>query len=192
MIVGIALFPDYRDQATVILSVGLLKLIESVRDLNYGLHQRHRRLDLVAQSLILRGVASLTVLLLVFYTTRDLTLGVLAMAAVTGLVWYFFDRLVSRRWRQDLSGAKPELRQLIELAGMGLPLGVTVLLNSLNVNVPRYVVEHLSGSQALGIFAVMAYFVTAGKVVIAALLATAHAWRMPLPRATSRPFGVFY
>jgi O-antigen/teichoic acid export membrane protein len=170
VIVGIACFPGHRDQAAIILSVGLLKVIESVRELNYGLHQRHRRLDLVAQSLILRAVTSLAVLVLVFYLTRDLALGVLAMAGVTALVWCFFDRVVSRQWRQEeTGGAKPDPKQLIELAALGLPLGVTLLLGSLNVNVPRYVVAHLSGSEALGVFAVMAYFVTAGKVVITAL-----------------------
>ncbi len=174
VIVGIALWSGYRDQATIILSVGLLKALESMNDLYYGLEQRHRRLDLVAQSLILRGVFTLVVLVLVFYLTRNLALGVLAMAGVSALVWWFFDRRVSRPWRhQGAPGAKPEWRQLIQLTSLGLPLGVTLLLVSLNVSVPRYVIEHSSGSEALGLFAAVAYFVTAGRVVVNALCAPA-------------------
>jgi O-antigen/teichoic acid export membrane protein len=169
VIVGIVLWGGYRDQASVILSVGLLKAVESVSDLYYGVEQRHRRLDLVAQSLILRGVSTLAALLLVFSVTWNLTLSVLAMAGVTALVWCFFDRRVSRPWRQGARPAKAEWRQLIQLTGLGLPLGLTLLLSSLNVNVPRYLIEHSSGSEALGLFAAMAYFVTAGRVVVAAL-----------------------
>jgi O-antigen/teichoic acid export membrane protein len=174
VIVGIALWSGYRDQATIILSVGLLKALESMNDLYYGLEQRHRRLDLVAQSLILRGVFTLVVLVLVFYLTRNLALSVLAMAGVSVLVWWFVDRRVARPWRhQGAPRAKSEWRQHLELTTLGLPLGITLLLGSLNVSVPRYVIEHSSGSEALGLFAAMAYFVTAGRVVVAALCAPA-------------------
>jgi O-antigen/teichoic acid export membrane protein len=156
--------------AAVILSVGAGRAFESMSDLYYGLEQRHQRLDLVAQSMMLRGVLTLAALILVFWWTRDLALGALAMAVMSGAVWLLFDRRVAKPWRKAKRDSKRLARaQLWALAGLGLPLGVTLLLSSLNVNLPRYLIESQLGKEELGRFAAMAYFVTAGHLVVSAL-----------------------
>jgi len=51
----------------------------------------------------------------------------------------------------------------------GLPLGIVLLLVSLNFNIPRYFLQASRGERELGIFAALASTVTAGLVVVNAL-----------------------
>jgi hypothetical protein len=52
-------------------------------------------------------------------------------------------------------------------------LGFVSLLDSLNVNIPRYLIERRLGEAALGYYAAMAYIVVAGNMVVAALTQSA-------------------
>jgi O-antigen/teichoic acid export membrane protein len=56
-----------------------------------------------------------------------------------------------------------------KLAVLAFPLGLVILLVSLNANIPRYFVEHYLGQAALGYFAAMAYAFVAGNTVMAAI-----------------------
>ena len=59
-----------------------------------------------------------------------------------------------------------KLRKLVTLS---LPLGLVMTLISLNINLPRYVLEHRLGAAELGIFASLAYMVSAVNLLIGAL-----------------------
>jgi O-antigen/teichoic acid export membrane protein len=170
-LLAITLLAGYRGHAAaVIVVIGLAKAFESMSDVFYGLEQRHERLDLVAQSIMLRGAVSLVALALAYGASHDLLFGAMAMAAASGLVWLLFDRTVSRPWRNASDAQHRDgNRRLLKLALIGLPLGVTMLLVSLNVNVPRYFIEEVLSREDLGLFAAMAYFVTAGRMVIVAM-----------------------
>jgi len=61
-------------------------------------------------------------------------------------------------------------RRLMRLAWLALPIGIVIMLGSLTLNTPRYVIEHDLGANQLGIFAAMAYVVVAGTTVINALV----------------------
>jgi len=52
---------------------------------------------------------------------------------------------------------------------LSMPLGIVMLLLSLNVNIPRYFVEHYLGEATLGYFAAMAYMFVPGNTVMAAM-----------------------
>jgi O-antigen/teichoic acid export membrane protein len=60
-----------------------------------------------------------------------------------------------------------------KLSLLSLPLGLVMLLISLNTNIPRYLLEHDSGSAALGIFASLAYLMVAMNLVVNALCQSA-------------------
>jgi O-antigen/teichoic acid export membrane protein len=60
-------------------------------------------------------------------------------------------------------------RKLASLVWLSLPLGFVMLLNSLNYNIPRLLIEtHLSVHE-LGIFAAVSCFMIAGNVIIQAM-----------------------
>jgi O-antigen/teichoic acid export membrane protein len=171
-IVVIALLGYSWQLAVPILLAGVAKGFESLSDVYYGLAQRHRRLDLVAQSTMLRGVSGLIALAISYYLTRNLELGLMCMAAAWGLVWCLFDRAKTRRWRQQ-PGSGPAwqlgFRRCLELGRTAVPLGVAMLLVALNPNVPRYFIEAMHGLGELGLFAAMAHFVVAGRMPVTAV-----------------------
>jgi O-antigen/teichoic acid export membrane protein len=65
-----------------------------------------------------------------------------------------------------------------------LPLGLVLMLISLNTNLPRYVIEHRLGTRELGAFAAVASFMAAGTTIVNALGQAAHpGWREYFPGA---------
>ena len=174
-LVALMLFGDFSwGVGAVILAVGVARAFESLSDLLYGVSQRHERLDLIGISLVLRAVLGLAALTLGLYLGDRLVVGVLAMAASWAAVLVIYDRRVTAGWRQQAErrGPRPTpevLRRAIQLARLGLPLGVTVMLGSLNTNIPRYFVASQIGQQGLGALAAMAYFVIAGDLVVNAI-----------------------
>ena len=69
---GIAVLGYNMDQVLVISVFICLRLVESFIDLFYGFSQKQERMDIVAVSLMIRGVVGLIVFGLVFFWTYDL------------------------------------------------------------------------------------------------------------------------
>jgi O-antigen/teichoic acid export membrane protein len=59
--------------------------------------------------------------------------------------------------------------RLARLVWLALPLGVTMLLISLNTNIPRYFIQYFWTTSDLGIFAAISYLMVAGTTVISAI-----------------------
>jgi O-antigen/teichoic acid export membrane protein len=157
--------------AIAILLVAFAKGFESLSEVHYGLAHRHRRLDLVAQSMMLRGLLELLALGAGYYLTADLAVALVGVAVTRVIIWWFFDRATTRRWRGPGAAAPAgsSAKRRLELAWTALPLGIALLLVTLNPNVPRYVIEAALGLATLGLFTSMAHFVVAGRMVITAV-----------------------
>ena len=170
-IVLIVLIGRY-DRATgvVIFLVGLSKTVESLSDVIAGLLQKWERLDRVAISLMIKGGFSLPAFVVAFWCSRNLIAAVAALVVVwlSVLVLYDLrqtrglihgnDRFLASRWAR-----------LKMLAQVSAPLGIVMTLCSLNVNIPRYLLEHALGQADLGIFASLAYLLVVISVIANAL-----------------------
>jgi len=155
--------------AWVIGAVALAKAIEMLEDLRYGVFQRFGRMDGFSTSLILRAFVGLGALAAIMVTTGDLRLAVLGMAAAWVGVWLFHDRprsnaLLAARAQAEGSAGTPRA-----LVMMALPMGLMWLIDSLNQNLPRYVVEAHLGEERLGFYVPMTYVVTVGSAFVFAL-----------------------
>jgi O-antigen/teichoic acid export membrane protein len=179
-VAGIVVVVGYQRQtALVILAVALMKGFESISDITYGALQHDERMDRVAQSMILRGVSAVVTLWLGVYFTGSVLVGCLGVAASWATVLVTYDlgaartvtRPSSRRWVG--SGLRDDVRWkwtgVFHLSLLAAPLGLVMMLSSLNVNIPRYVIQHYSGEGSLGIFAVVAYVMVAGTTIMNAL-----------------------
>ena len=173
VIVGsITLGTGYRlDTACIIVWLALAKGLESVSDIYYGLLQRHERMDVIATSLLMKGPLSLAALTAALLLTGSLPWSVAALAASWGLVLFFYDRRVGEMLLARLGEgrhSRPHWRpnRLLRLANVAWPLGCTVMLVSLNFNVPRYFVAHYAGERQLGVFAALAHLLLAGNLVM--------------------------
>jgi O-antigen/teichoic acid export membrane protein len=177
VIVAVSIFSHYSIETALVVSlIGLAKAFESVSDVIYGLVQRQERMDLISRSMILKGVASIAAFGGIFVLTGSLIGAAAGLACAWCVVLGTYDFALTRvfGWKTPkLESVRISplrcFENLFRLLKISLPLGLTMMLISLNTNIPRYFIEHYSGTRALGFFAAIAYLMVAGNLVINAL-----------------------
>ncbi len=155
-----------RPLAAIILLTGVAQSIENVSDLYYGALQRRDRMEQVGRSMMARGLVSAAALGGALALTRDLLWSVAALAAARLAVLLAYD-LPRGSAGECLSLSGP--RSQWTVLRTAFPLGVVLMLVSLNTNLPRYAIERHLGAVALGGFAAVASFLTIGGTAINAL-----------------------
>ncbi|MFB2836056.1 lipopolysaccharide biosynthesis protein [Floridanema evergladense] len=186
IILGITIASGYRLQTLlVILTIGLAKGFESISDVFYGLIQQYERMDRIAISMMIKGPLSLLLLAIGVYFTGNVLWGTVGLAVAWAIVLLNYDirsgalMLKTSPWQRGKQKSTKNfpnplhpqwnLKTLVQLTWLALPLGVVMMLISLNSNIPRYFIESYLGERELGIFAALAYLMVAGNMVIAAL-----------------------
>ena len=151
----------------VVLLVAVFKCLESFGDVIAGLMQKFEMLDSAAIALLLRGIASLAAFGAGFAMFRNLPLALVFWIVSAGIVIGSYDFRVARRLASAEGGMTCGLRwqTLRTLAITSLPLGLVSAISSLSVNLPRYTIERVLSVSELGIFASLAYPVTAATII---------------------------
>jgi O-antigen/teichoic acid export membrane protein len=172
---------DGAPAAAAIVLVGLIKVIESVSDVYRGRMQQAERMERVAGSMILRGLASLAALALALLLGASLAGAFTVVIAADLLVWWSWDvrtvKLLSNageeraRGLRVLFGVAPRFERgtLVALARTAFPLGFVAVLLSLNSYAPQYAIRHSGGDAELGVFAALLFAATASNVLIGAV-----------------------
>jgi O-antigen/teichoic acid export membrane protein len=158
----------------VISLVGFAKGIESLSDILYGLFQKHERMDLIARSMILRGVVTIGIAFGVLFVTTSVVAIAACLLVSWTLVMVGYDLPRARKIAMAVGDsfqllptwANPRLGQLIYLT---LPLGASIAIGCLYLNIPRLVIENRLGVHELGIFSALAYFMLFGGMIFTAL-----------------------
>jgi O-antigen/teichoic acid export membrane protein len=179
-ILGFGLCAGYS--RAVLLSTLLIaggKAFEYISDLLYGLLQQQEDMAGIAISMTLRGVLSVAALSFGVSLTHSLVWGSagLLFASAAVFVGYDIPKTLADR-KIGLTAAIREsasyLRSLVpnrehlrlwKLALTGLPMGLVLMLVSLNLNIPRYFIQQHLGMAELGIFSAIATLLAAGSVV---------------------------
>lgn len=171
----------YFDSLEVIAVIGatcIALACQSLGELFYGLLQKHERLDRIARAQILKGIVGLAAFSATVYATSSVSWALVALGAARGLLVVLHDIPSAVKL---LRGSKPQgvdsspgvsrsgNRPMRDLVWLGLPLGLTVMLLSLRGSIPRLLVEHHLGEEALGVFGSLAFVLIAGATVINAL-----------------------
>ncbi|PMB24841.1 polysaccharide biosynthesis protein [Fischerella thermalis CCMEE 5319] len=162
----------YRwETSLVILLIGLAKAFESMTDVFHGLLQQHERMDRIATSLMIKGPLSLLLLGMGVYLSGNIIWGVLGLVCAWALVLLAYDIRNGVLILNHKSQVLPQwhLQTQKKLLWLCLPLGLVMMLISLNTNIPRYFIEQYLGERELGIFAAIAYLMIAGNMVVSAL-----------------------
>ena len=147
----------------VVLAVGVAQSAENISDAFYGSLQRRERMDRVARSMMARALLSALALGVVLWQTRSIVAATVALAAARIVSLLIF----------DVRGAEPLERTTranqLAILRTALPLGIVLMLVTLNSNLPRYAIERSLGTRELGAFAAAASFLTGGNTVVNAL-----------------------
>ncbi|MFE4570536.1 lipopolysaccharide biosynthesis protein [Paenibacillus chitinolyticus] len=167
-IVGISFLGPYNwETAVVIVLIGLAKSAEAMSEIAFGLMQKHERMDKISLSLIAKGIISLLLLIILLWLTQNIILGMVSFALSAILLFLTYDLTNSRNY--DSTKIILNLHELKKLIKTSLPMGLVMLLISLNANIPRYFIEHGMGTDKLGYFSAISYMMMAGTTVVSAL-----------------------
>jgi O-antigen/teichoic acid export membrane protein len=154
---------DNISTLVIVAIVSLTKAFESVSNLAYGAFQQGGRMDLVARSLAVRGALTLPFFAVLLWLGADTATAFLAQLGVWAAAGMLLDypsasRIASGRlvWP---SWAKGRSSRLIWRVA---PLGGGQFINSVQMSVPRILVERYLGLDALGLFTAVGYFQQAG------------------------------
>jgi O-antigen/teichoic acid export membrane protein len=173
-----------RETAIVVLAVALVKAIDTLSDIHYGLFQQHDRLDQTGTSLIVRGVLSVVALSAALYLTGSVLWACIVVAAVWLIALLFYDSRRARFLERGSGGTPSSFTEPSEdgrgtlsaratggahrqwkLIRLAFPLGVVMTLASINLNIPRYFIHAQMGEHQLGLFSAMAYATVAVTLV---------------------------
>jgi len=150
----------------VILVTGLSLSTESVSDIYHGAMQRRDEMERIARSMIARGIVSAAAFGAALWFARDLVWALVAMTAGRLAVLVAYDR---PRGSAGECLSRSGLRAELAILRTALPLGIVLMLVSLNTNLPRYAIERHLGVRELGAFAAVASFMTVGSTIVNAL-----------------------
>lgn len=177
-----------KNTTAVILLVGIAFLIDSLSENYYAIAQRVERMDRIAMSQMLRGVLAVLSLGIIVYYTGNLAWAALGLVVGRLLVFLSFDSapktfaLEGRTGPEHAGGFTQKQmsfwgrilpawnwRNQVNMLWVAIPLGIASILVSLNVNMPRYFIDHYRGAHELGIFSALTYIPTAVIMVATAL-----------------------
>jgi O-antigen/teichoic acid export membrane protein len=162
-----------RSGWAVLLPICAMRAADAISDIYYGVWQQHERMATIAGGLVLNAVSSaafMTVAAVLGGGVPGAAIGS-ALGSCAALVFVRVRTSADAELRRAIAAgsSRVSLRRLARLAAEASPLGFSVLLGSLQQNVPRFFLAHYGGEAALGVFAAASQLTTSGDIVIHAL-----------------------
>lgn len=179
IIFGATQFLRYDTALTaVILMVGVAYGVETISDVYYARLQLHDRMPEISKSMIARASLSVIALGLATYVTRNVLWGIAGIAIARAIVLFGYDTRerthglpprAADSFRSELFAPRFDWRVLRKLSWVSLPLGIVVLLGSLNSTVPNLFIKSALGEREVGIFAAIGFAVSVGNMAVVSL-----------------------
>lgn len=169
----------YRWELTgVVLMAGLAYAIETVSDIYYARLQLYDRMVVISKSLIARALLSMLGLTVGIYISRDLLWGIAGIVLARASVLLGYDirerthglaRHSDGYSRSEALKPRFDLKMQRQLLWFSFPLGILLLLVTLNSSIPSYFIKHELGERDLGIFWTIGFMVSVGSVAAGSL-----------------------
>src|SRR5467141_3881748 len=162
----------------VVLMVGVAYAIETISDVYYARLQLHDRMDGISKSLIARALLSTLGLAVATYVSGSLMWGLAGVVLARAIVFIGYDVRGrthglggQSKWFTRNEALTPRLNLTVqgELLWLSLPLGIVVLLTSLNSSVPSYFIKQALGERELGIFTAIGFMISVGNMAVVSL-----------------------
>jgi O-antigen/teichoic acid export membrane protein len=162
----------------VVLMVGVAYGIETISDVYYARLQLHDRMAEISKSLMARAVLSALTLAVATYATRSVFWGIAGVALARAIVLFGYDTQErTHKLRKQtkwflLNGElapRFDAAEQRDLLWRSLPLGIVVLLTTLNSSIPSFFIKHGIGERDLGIFSALGLTISVGNMAVVSL-----------------------
>lgn len=148
---------------SIVLVVVLIKSSEAVSDIMYAYYNANKKTKFISKSLTIKSVLVTVSSFCILYMMHNIVYALIAMLIGYLLILVFLD---IRKNIEHLKEVNVFNRNLNKIVQAGLPLGIAVMLVSLQTNIPRYFLEHCSSVELVGVYTILYYFIVIGGVVI--------------------------
>lgn len=148
---------------TILLIVVLIKASESVSDIIYAYYNASKKTKFISRSLTFKSVLVIILSFYTLYFTNNITYSLTATLIGYLFVLIFLDVRENISSLKEINFFNKNLKKIVQ---SGLPLGVAVMLISLQTNIPRYFLEHYSNIELVGVYTILYYFIIIGGIVI--------------------------
>ncbi len=164
----------YRNRLEICLAIICLafyKFFESKSDLVHGYLQKREKMNLIAHSIMTRGISNVLVIAMVYYVTHNLIQALVVAIFKSWAVYFFVDARNYRRLdlKSNHENEECKVKSVSQLFIIAWPLGIVVFANTLNLNIPRYFIAEYYGEAMVGVFASISYFIVAGSTLVNAI-----------------------
>ncbi len=168
LIAGYSIFSGHPFGAAIVLvGVALFKSIESLGDIVQGLLRKHERVGAIATATHMRSITLISCVVIGIYALDSFPVGIMLVVLAWWLVFVSYERMQVRKLK--VSWHSTNWRRSADLVKKCFPSGLGMLLGSLTVNIPVYVIEHYMGVAQAGYYSAAAFFMALGGLVAASL-----------------------
>lgn len=168
LILILCLIFDLDDEIGIIIAlIGIMKSIEYQSELYYGYLQRKKLNKVVSLSLFVKSIVFVSFILFGVYFKYTLINTVCIATLFYCVVGIIFDN-VNIKERIEIGHEKIKKEYLIKILKIGLPLSLSTLLISMNVNLPRIILGKYDIEQ-LGYFASIVAFMQIGTLLVVSI-----------------------
>lgn len=147
----------------VLTLVVLIKASEAFSDIIYAYYNASKKTTFISKSLTIKSLLVIISSFLVLYFTNNIIYSLIATLCGYILVLIFLD---FRKNLDYIKNIKILDRDFKAIVFSGLPLGIAVMLVSLQTNIPRYFLEYYSSIEFVGIYTIFYYFLVIGGIII--------------------------
>lgn len=158
-------FVDWENSLalSIVLVVVLIKASESVSDIIYAYYNANKKTKFISRSLTFKSILVILLSFCVLYLTHNIVYSLIATLIGYLFVLGLLDIRQNINHLREISFFNKNLKKVVQ---MGLPLGIAVMLISLQTNIPRYFLEYYSSVELVGVYTILYYFIIIGGIVI--------------------------
>lgn len=148
---------------SIVLVVVLIKASESVSDIIYAYYNANKKTKFISRSLAFKSVLVILLSFCILYLTQNIVYSLIATLIGYIFVLGILDIRQNIKHLREINFFDKKLKKIVKI---GLPLGIAVMLISLQTNIPRYFLEHYSNVELVGVYTILYYFIVIGGIVI--------------------------
>lgn len=148
----------------VLLLVSLIKIVENLKEIAYGIYQKDSEMKYLSMSMISYNFFSFLCFSITFYLTKSLESSLILWLIIAIVSFYIVDKtLLKKEYNIKLKYVK-DYQIMKEISLLTFPLSLSTAIGSLNTGIPRILVKSFHGEYYLGVFSAIAYLLVVGNL----------------------------
>lgn len=158
-------FVNWNNKVALLIFILVIatKGLESISDIIYAFYNAKKQTHFISKSLSIKSILIIIISFVTLYLTNNIFYSLTGTVIAYIFILIFIDIRQNNRLLKNIKFVDSHLRNIILT---GLPLGISVMLISLQTNIPRYFLESYLSVKFVGIYTVFYYFLIIGGIII--------------------------